>query len=114
IELQARIKDIAVYGPFDHVADIDVFVLSLVTGGSSVNRHVSWWPDDDPATERFGRHFKVSVGTVVPHRDPQKGPWRSFATARQLSRWEIVDVGTLQKRRHKGGVHTPPFLAVRR
>ena len=60
-----------------------------------------------------GELFVVSVGAVVPHRDPNKGRWSPFATSRTVPAWNIVrEIG--QHRRFEGTKVQPPFVTVRR
>ena len=105
---------IDVYGQFDRNADVDVFVLDgIVRSPHKGTRAWTWGcpPESDQA--RVENMFDVSVGSVVPHRDPRRGPWRPMIVARGLAAWSTVR-SVDHHRRYEGRVVTPPFVAVRR
>ena len=99
------------YGRFDRHADIDVFI---VEGKVGQGRPIKWWqPNCTREHGTVGDLFDVSVGPVVPHRDPHRGPWYPFATAKSVNPW--IKVKQLQPhRRYEGTVVSPPFVTVRR
>jgi hypothetical protein len=108
-----EVRRIQSYGRFDSHADIDVFILE----GTVVARNlksVKWWPSRKSTLHgSVSDRFDVSVGAVVPHRDPHLGPWVPFITSRNLGPWtETTKVTT--RRRFKGTKVQPPFVAVRR
>jgi hypothetical protein len=57
---------------------------------------------------------KLSVGTVVPHRDPHRGPWAPYIEARDLPLGGCFDANHAARRRHPGRRFEPPFVAIRR
>lgn len=108
-----HIQRVQPYGRFDDHADIDVFVIEGVVGASAANA-VGWW-DTGMSAENgtMGQLFNVSVGAVVPHRDPHKGSWSPFATSTTVPAWNVVrEIG--QHRRFEGTKVQPPFVTVRR
>ncbi|PLT16458.1 MULTISPECIES: N-6 DNA methylase [Ralstonia] len=99
-----------VHGAFGDAADIDVFLmrgyraaqpLSLVVGGRGVELNT------------IDRYFHVSVGAVVPHRDPKTGPSAPYAHAKTLPKW--AEVTELPERiRHLGRKAKGPMVVIRR
>lgn len=115
IEESAKIKDIEIVGLFDKFADVDVFIVRLITGGQMNRKPANWWkPAGQGGRERIGDHFDVHVGPVVPHRDPGLGQWHPYIHVRMLPIWETFDADTAPRRRFRGNAFTPPFVAVRR
>lgn len=108
----AEILNVERYGIFDDVADVDVFLLEVSrrTEESCVPRR---WP---AATETVGttidNFFDVHVGRVVPHRDKETGPLRSYIHPRNIPVWAEVK-RIEEKRRHPLG-YQPPFVVLRR
>ena len=100
-----------ILGRFDDDVDIDVFILrGRITERSS--RHLQWWPPT--SAMRVGDRFKVSVGAVVPHRDPKIGAWRPFADTNSVPPWKEVLTRDLNRRRFAGASFRTPFVVVRR
>lgn len=111
VEQQVNIKSIKPLGRFDRWTDIDVFML---TGkiATSVNENCELWaPHFEGKT--VGDLFKVSVGAVVNYRDPQRGPWRPFLTAKSFPTWGKVE-SVVRSRRFQGKVEHGPFVAIPR
>jgi hypothetical protein len=115
IEQRIQIEAIRVVGIFDNWADVDVFLLA------GVNREcikeeaatANWWsPPITPS--RLGDYFDVHVGAVVPHRDPDLGPWRKYLHARTISNFHRFDVSDAPSRRSERTTFRPPFVVVRR
>jgi hypothetical protein len=115
IERYATIEHIGLHGQFDLRTDVHVFLLHLKKKNGQIGSHSS--------AERVGvprpscRKIKdlgtVHVGPVVPHRDPNTGPWRKFICARTAEPWS--NVRTIHSsRRYAGRVFTGPFVVVRR
>src|SRR5262245_61634529 len=70
------IRRVQPYGRFDQHADIDVFI---VEGTVGEGMPVRWWHSALGARYgTVGDLFEVSVGAVVPHRDPHIGHWFPF------------------------------------
>ena len=100
------------YGRFDSHADVDVFILEGTVVSRNVNP-ISWWASECSTRGKVNDLFNVTVGAVVPHRDPHEGQWAPFVTSRSLAPWtETQSVRT--RRRFKGTKVQPPFVAVRR
>jgi hypothetical protein len=74
-----------------------------------------WWHAEDlPTTQSVGQYFKVSVGPVVPHRDPKVGEEYAYLTARQLSGSDTYNANEGPTIRYAGTTFQPPFVVVRR
>ncbi|MGD0460083.1 MAG: N-6 DNA methylase [Terriglobia bacterium] len=103
-----------IYGQFDRWTDVDVFILVLRVGHETKQqRSRAWFTSPVASTTTVGDHFKVSVGPVVPHRDPLKGLWRPFICSRTVSAWAKITKAE-SCRRFAGTVFQPPFVVVRR
>jgi hypothetical protein len=113
-EQHVSVTSVEALGRFDRVTDVDVFmVLGAVCGGGSSRASTPWVPLEQTNEGRILDKFKISVGAVVPHRDPHMGPWRPFLQARGLPSWEIVS-SVSTHRRFRGRTVEPPFVVVRR
>jgi hypothetical protein len=108
-----KVNRIEPYGRFSARANIDVFILEGVVGIGNIN-FADWWEDSTPTSNaRIGDLFDVSVGAVVPYRNPQRGPFSAFATSRNIPPWQIIsDIST--RLRFDGTRVKPPFVVVRR
>ena len=103
-------------GQFDVHTDVDVFLLvgrRTATQFGDGETDATWPTTLANSVETVGSRFTVRTGAVVDNRDPQNGPWRSFATARSLPRRGHID-RIERKRRFLGAVVAPPFVLVRR
>lgn len=115
VEERAKIEDVEIIGLFDKFADVDVFIVHLITGRQINQKSINWWKTvGQDGGERIGDHFDVHVGPVVPHRDPGVGRWHPYIHVRLLPAWETFDADTARRRRFRGNAFTPPFVAVRR
>lgn len=117
IASRARVEKVAVYGRFTRSADVDVFILRLVVRDSSrpLSRQKlsAWARVGSESDQRLAEKFEVSVGSVVPHRDPEVGPLRSYLHARTTP--PNAEIRRVQERRkYSGRVFSPPFLVLRR
>lgn len=115
VEQRLVVDGINVIGIFDNWADVDVFVLhgrkrkAISDGAPSAE----WWTPA-AARGRLSDHYDVHVGAVVPHRDPELGPWRKYLHARTISNIEKFDITTAPSRRFERKTFRPPFVVVRR
>jgi len=98
-------------GRFSRHADIDVFLLDGIIQRNP-KRRIPWTPSKQAASKVLESICEICVGSVVPHRDPQRGHWVSYFTTKDLAPWEKIDKG--KKRRVMSSTVTPPFVAVRR
>ncbi|HEX7861125.1 MAG TPA: hypothetical protein VF773_12400 [Verrucomicrobiae bacterium] len=106
-----KIVRVQPYGRFDKYADIDVFIIEGTVGHG---KQIKWWQASSKAQYGvIGDFFEVSVGAVVPHRDPNRGAWHPFATAKSVTPWSTIPELKLH-RRFEGAVVAPPFVTVRR
>ena len=105
----ARIESVVPRGRFDEFADVNVFTLFMRVGGKG--SLAQWFPPAEQQT--VGSSFEVSVGSVVPHRNPLSGPLVRFAHAKALPRWQVIRA-LKESRRFSGRLHQPPFVAIRR
>jgi len=104
-------------GQFDEWTDIHVFVALLRIG---VFGEVERGGLNFNTTKTSSKHrrsveddFDVSVGCVVPHREPKRGPFRPYITASGLPRGSNGFRPTYH-RRFSGTVVDAPFVAIRR
>jgi hypothetical protein len=97
-------------GQFSTHADVDVFIQHFTK--QKVNTKT---PITDPVGGglTIGSHFIVSVGSVVPHRDPKEGLAFAFLHPKNAPVWgEIKRIS--ETRKFRGRTFTPPFVVVRR
>lgn len=110
VESMMEVSDVETFGLFDDETDIDVFVLRGRRSDEK-RRPAQWVPRHDGAS--VGDMFRVSVGAVVPHRDPETGPQHPFIWPRRLPASGSFDPEG-ESRRFSGRTFTPPFVAIRR
>jgi hypothetical protein len=120
----ADIDQVEPWGAFDSQTDVDVFGMyatrrnpkrtyGTFSTAKSANERNQY--NDTPSNigQPVSRHFHISVGTVVPHRHPEEGPVRPFATARELPAWQTISK-LVSQRKYSGRCEIPPFVAIRR
>lgn len=112
IERTSQITKLSILGQFAADVDIDVFLLSLKAQTQSQTQP-TWWQPVPEELPSLRSKPKVSVGTVVPHRDLETGPVHSFLTANNLPHRRVVDAPSTT-RAYTGKLFHPPFVAVRR
>lgn len=112
VEGLADVTRIETVGQFSPTIDIDVFLLVATTGQAKVSKSVAWVPKEIGA-RNVGTICDISVGALVPHRAPRRGPWRSTVSTGDLPPWNTVREAN-QRRRFSGTVVCGPFVAVRR
>jgi N-6 DNA Methylase len=111
---RATVERVEIYGQFDQYADVDVFLLDLVAGRTGrAKPSVVWSMPSGCTTARVRDRFTVATGPVVDFRDPKVGPLRAYATPGSVPPWATVHRFT-SRRRFKGRLEFPPFVAVRR
>lgn len=101
------------FGSFQKDVQIDVFILSGTKScglASISSTGAKLAPEPRRVLED---KFSVSVGPVVPHRDPLIGAEAPFAHAKILPPWSTVSVLT-ERIVHSGRKIPCPFVAVRR
>lgn len=127
IRRTADIDQVVPSGAFDAQTDVDVFRLYLtkhrprrvaipretVTATHLSSESDSYSRTSPDTEEHVSKHFQISVGAVVPHRDPEVGPVSPFATARELPAWQTVSK-LAGERSFSGRSESPPFVAIRR
>lgn len=99
-----------IWGRFDKSTDVDVFILRGVRGSSTESIH---WCYPETASTQVQDSFTVSVGTVVPHRDPEEGPRSPYICSRDLPQGGEYKAGD-KERLHPGKRFKAPFVAIRR
>jgi hypothetical protein len=106
-----RIDAIDPRGQFDAWTDIDVFILrATVSAGASSTK----WMKSGASGSSLGDVAEIRVGPVVPHRDPESGPWAPYIQAHDLPLGGRFHASAARRRRHRGPSFKPPFVAVRR
>lgn len=111
VEQQVNIESIRSLGRFDRWTDVDVFMMTGQIAASGSGDSGLWTPHFGGKT--VGDFFKVSVGAVVNYRDPKRGPWRPFLTAKSFPAWGKVE-SVVRSRRFQGRVESSPFVAIPR
>lgn len=97
-----------------HNADVHVFILVLrkrkvmATTGKTFRG-----AQKRKGARQLGDLFKVSVGPVVPHRDPEEGSLYRYLHAKNATPWVALKQWP-EKRHYKGTVFAPPFVVIRR
>ena len=112
VEQQFHIESIESLGRFDRWTDVDVFMMTGQVVARGVNESSGSWTSHFEG-KTVGDLFRVSVGSVVSYRDPQRGPRRSFLTAKSFPTWEEVE-SVVGSRRFQGKVELSPFVAIPR
>lgn len=113
ITSMADVESVTSVGLF-HNADVDVFILVLRKRKvASTSGKLFQESPNGNAVQTIGDLFKVSVGTVVPHRDPQVGRTYRFLHAKNATPWVALRRSN-SRRQYKGTVFTPPFVVIRR
>ena len=114
IESKCHINRVELFGRFDKWADVDVFILdAIIRNRQSRSNKSDWGYPKSKATKTIKDFFRVSVGSVVPHRDEKRGNWYPFICARDIPAWETVTQIT-KHRRYLGSTFKPPFVVIRR
>jgi hypothetical protein len=115
IEARCSINRLEVYGRFDHLADVDVFILDLKVNESTVESppRPSWYMASNTEHCRLKDLFYVRIGPVVDYREPEAGPLRPFICSRDVPPWGILK-SPPKIRRFMGTTIKPPFVAIRR
>jgi hypothetical protein len=115
IERRVNIAALCVVGIFDSWADVDVFTIHGDTRAFRDEQAplINWW-EAHTAASRLRDSFDVHVGAVVPHRDPDFGPWRKYLHARTISNLQKFNVTEAPSRRFDRRTFRPPFVVIRR
>lgn len=117
VDSRVLIDAIRVCGQFNKSAEVDVFA-AYITIRSEINPATSrdgtsWAQHTRTKSGTLADRFDIHVGTVVPHRDPEEGPVRSFLHARSAP--HSAEICRIRERRcFAGRVFTPPFIALHR
>lgn len=111
---KALINKIEIYGKFDDLTEVDVFILYL-TVDSKQNKDLSadWWETTTDTKNTVGDLFDISVGRVVPYRDAEEGPEYDYIEPKTLPKWETLK-SISKRRKFSGKVTRPPFVVIRR
>lgn len=96
-----------------HNADVDVFSLVLKKKAKSPSAGKGFPIARKEKKQRLGDLFKVSVGPVVPYRDPKKGPKYRYLHPKNSTAWRTLRRAN-EWRKFSGTVFTPPFVVIRR
>ncbi len=111
---KAHTDRLEIFGLFDTLTDVDVFVLQLqILDSSEPCRTLPWSARARSADICVGDRFRIQVGPVVDYRDPHAGPEYPFIHSRDLHPWKTL-TRIAKNRRFRGRVVSPPFVAVRR
>lgn len=114
IARKATIEEVKIIGKFDTWTDVDVFLIRLTVHDATTDtRSNEWWTTKNSTHLEVCDYFDVEVGRVVPHRDPNRGPWWPYIYSRVVPQWQVVRTFS-KHRRFAGKVFRPPFVVVRR
>src|SRR5439155_614635 len=113
ISRNSVIKRIEIHGQFDRAADVDVFFLDLLVARGHGTNRITWARPSCRNSRRVGDFFRVKTGSVVEYRDLQDGASRPYVRPSDLPPWGTIR-RTNRKRRYRGRLESPPFVAVRR
>lgn len=100
-------------GRFDRKTNVDVFLLCGVVRDLALGGGEQGWAGQQDESSRVGDKFSISVGPVVPFRDPEEGIRVPYIYPRILPKWEEVDSFS-EYRCFSGRVVAPPFVVIRR
>lgn len=104
--------DIYLKGRFDKKTDVDVFILDACVVGKSKGLN---WSIEQCTDKNLSKFFSVSIGRVVPHRDPMEGDMHAYIYPGLLKSWVEIDSNDIKsKRRHKSIPVNPPFITIKR
>lgn len=103
--------EIESHGQFSCGVDVDVSIISGVIGRRSVDQVEL--PPAAPSFVKISDLYKVSVGSVVPHRDSEDGMSYPYITARSLPKWGVLQVVDQLATYNSKNV-TGPFVVIRR
>lgn len=110
----AEVHCVRACGLFDESADVDVFLLHLVRRRKAEAKSLKKWPQRRRSqAARLADYFEVSVGRVVPHRDPETGPLYPYIHPRGVPAWETMRY-IPEHRRHSAHPFRAPFVVIRR
>jgi hypothetical protein len=114
-EKRVSLAKVEVVGQFDRHTDVDVFIAVGILRKPSgrTTSAFNWARPQRTSAPTIGEKFDVSVGPVVPYRDPRHGRWHPFIHARDLPAWSTV-ASVAHHRRFAGRTYDSPFVVVRR
>ncbi len=103
-------------GRFDKETDVDVFILDSIV--RSETEDATQWPDtistsNTKSSKTVSDYFNVSVGTIVPHRDPKQGDLYPYLHARNAKKGQTI-VSIAETVRTNRKVFNSPFVAIHR
>ncbi|HBY0307533.1 TPA: SAM-dependent DNA methyltransferase [Klebsiella pneumoniae subsp. pneumoniae] len=104
--------DILLKGRFDKKTDVDIFILNanVVEGNGCLK-----WTTEENTDHVVSKYFSVSIGRIVPHRDPMEGELHAYIYPGLLKSWVEVDSNDINsERRHKSVPIYPPFITIKR
>ncbi|MGR9094550.1 hypothetical protein ACP6ET_05745 [Klebsiella quasipneumoniae] len=104
--------EIKLKGRFDKKTDVDVFILNGFI--NDVNLGLNW-VSEKKKYQQLSDYFSVSIGKVVPYRDPQEGEPHAYIYPGLLNSWDEIDSNDIASiRRHRSIPVLPPFITIKR
>lgn len=104
--------EIKLKGRFDKKTDVDVFILNGFI--NNVNLGLNW-VSEKKKYQQLSDYFSVSIGKVVPYRDPQEGEPHAYIYPGLLNSWDEIDSNDIASiRRHRSIPVLPPFITIKR
>ncbi len=98
-------------GQFSCGVDVDVAIISGLIGKGGGERPVEAVANG--TFERVADLYKVSVGSVVPHRDVEDGALLPYIVARSLQRWGVL-TDAVHWAAYSSKKVSGPFVVIRR
>lgn len=113
IEQYLQVRKLEPYGVFDNSADINVFLIDARKKECPVWAPIAWFDGYNDGTHKVGKHFAVSVGSIVPYRHVSGGESYSYLYPKNTPVWgEVKEVS--DSIRTKTRVVKGPFVVIRR
>ena len=106
----SKYLEVETCGRFDTDTDVDVFILHIIK--SSLPKGLSFNIVNNN-TNTTSNYFDICVGSVVPHRDPEKGQTCKYLHAKNTHFNKVVE-RIDEKKRYAGKTFKAPFLTIRR
>ncbi|MER0335907.1 N-6 DNA methylase [Vibrio vulnificus] len=102
-----------IWGRFNTKTDVDVFLLvGLISDMSLTKIH---WHKELMEYSKLSEKYDVCIGPLVSYRDPQEGSEYPYIHPKNCPTWGRVDDKDIkERRRFKGSVCKPPFIAIKR
>ena len=106
----SKYLEVETCGRFDTDTDVDVFILHIIKSSLPTGLSFNIVNNNTNTTSNY---FDICVGSVVPHRDPEKGQTCKYLHAKNTPFNKVVEQID-EKKRYAGKTFKAPFLTIRR